>query len=254
MSGGGERGGGDPLDALEEAAEIAGGKEDEKDVEQLGVGAVKAATAATRVQLVRVLDEFCGGKYKGRTFKDLTEDDVATQAFFRKLGFALVHKSKKKDGKGRSWLVVRNILRHSLALAREKFTSAAAKAFFATAVMQDGKRATWFHTILWEMRDLLAVRAIDENTHLITSAVPLGFSNIEQMGQAMLRIGTSGAALHLVMHVLTWVMCGRAGEVALLKMQRISINYALTYSGTPMIRLWYVYPPPPPPLSPRCFP
>lgn len=234
----------DALDDLEKAAEIAGGDENEQDVEQLGVGAVKAATSATRAQLVRVLDAICAEKYKAK-FMELTEGAVATEAFFRKLGFALVHKSKKKDGKGRSWLVARNILRHSLALAREKFTSAAAKAFFASAVMQDGKRATWFHAILWEMRDLLAVRAIDDNTQLITSAVPLGFANIEQMGKAMLRIGTGSAAIHLVLHVLTWVMCGRAGEVALLKMQRISMNYALTYAGTPMNRLWYVYPPPP---------
>ena len=249
----------DAIDALEGLLpEIEDGKEDEKDVEQLGVGAVKPATAATRVQLMRVLDAHCEDKHKA-TFAALGEDIVATQVFFKKLGYALVHKSKKKDGKGRSWLVVRNILRHSLALAREKFTSVSAKAFFATAVMQDGKRATWFHIIMWEMRDLLAVRAMEENSQLITSATPLGTVHIEQMGRAMLRIGSAAAAVHMVMHTSTWVKSGRAGEVALLKLQRMSMNYALTYAGTPMNRMWCVrnpsYPPPPHPLPPypRCL-
>ena len=92
---------------------------------------------------------------------------MVAPSFFRKLGYFLVFTYKKRDGDGLAWNVQRNIMRHSLQLAKKRFQSHAAQQFFGTAVLDAaGKKVTWFHKIMYEMRDELFARAVDRNVSL----------------------------------------------------------------------------------------
>ena len=147
---------------------------------------------------------------------------------------------KKRDGKPLAWLVVRNILRHALAQARAKFcpesaaaSSASAKDFFLGTVLDGTKRVTWWHKLLWNTRDACFVRAVAEDTVLVKHAPALGTAQIKELSCALVRANNGDSAAFNLLHIGTWISCGRAGELALFKFKRLSMNYALSPTGTP---------------------
>lgn len=169
------------------------------------------------------------------TWAAAPENLVVAPSFFRKLGYYLVFTYKKRDGDGLAWNVQRNIMRHSLQLAKKRFQSHAAQQFFGTAVLDAaGKKVTWFHKILYEMRDELFMRSVDRNVALSKHAPSIGSVHVCELGLQLVKVGTADAAIFGCNTLGTWVFCGRAGEVGLFKWQRFEMDYSLSPTGTPV--------------------
>jgi hypothetical protein len=160
---------------------------------------------------------------------------VVAPSFFRKLGYFLVFTYKKRDGDGLAWNVQRNIMRHSLQLAKKRFQSPAAQQFFATAVLDAaGKKVTWFHKIMYEMRDELFARAVDRNVSLSRHAPRIGIEHVRALIFQLVRLGTADASTFACNTVGTLAFCGRAGELGLAKWPRFEMEFTLSPTGTPV--------------------
>ena len=165
------------------------------------------------------------------TMESLTEEQANDRTLYERFAFWLTYTSESARGDAYALGTIKSYVRSAAQIMWQKFKTPG-----SNLSMLEGP-SNWMTKIVTNMERLVMQREFEAGNELSNEAPALHLRHIEAIGAALSGAGTQEAAFRKLVIMLSFLACGRCGEVASLAWPLVKWDHAL---GAPIL-MWRDY-------------